>query len=313
MDWKKLGKKILFPNVLIILILTVISAVALVYVFLNHLELTIAGYLTYTISFYSLLVLTIYLCLVLPKQYQRIRQKIYDNPWGNRYMTDAAFRTRVSLHLSLGINMLYTGLNVFFYFLDYSYWFLVLAVYYTILAVMRFLLVRYAHKNGIGKNRESELRRARACSVILLNLNFVLTGAILMILYQNKGFEYQGILIYAMAAYTFYATISAVVNLFKYRKYKSPVMTTAKIITLSSALVSMLSLETAMFSQFGQDMSPQGQRLMIILTGAGISIVVITISACMIIRTSEELKQLKEERLEKEQSEIAAEEHVEEK
>ena len=90
-------------------------------------------------------------------------------------------------------------------------------------------------------------------------------------------------------------------------------MTTAKIITLSSALVSMLSLETAMFSQFGQDMSPQGQRLMIILTGAGISIVVITISACMIIRTSEELKQLKEERLEKEQSEIAAEEHVEEK
>lgn len=283
----------LFPNVLVILILTIISVIALVYVFVNGLEMTLVGYLTYTISFYSLVVLTVYLCLVFPKQYQRIRQKIYDNPWGKRYMTDMAFRTSVLLYFSLGINTLYAGLNMFFYFYYRSYWFVVLAVYYIILAVMRFLLVRYAHKNGIGKNRESELKRARGCSVILLNLNFVLTGAILMILYQDKGFEYYGILIYAMAAYTFYTTISTIVNLFKYRKYKSPVMTTAKIITLSSALVSMLSLETAMFSQFGQDMSPQGQRLMIILTGAGISAAVIGMSAYMIIKTSEELRLVK--------------------
>lgn len=308
MNWKKIGKNLIFPNVLIIIILTVISTAALIHVFMNGLETAPIAYIAYIVSFYTLTVLTIYLCLVLPKQYQRIRQKIYDNPFGNRYMTDAAFRTSVSLYTSLGINLLYTGLNVLSYFLYDSYWFLVLAVYYTILAVMRFLLVRYAHKNGIGKNRLGELKRARMCSIILLNLNFVLTGAVLMILYQNKGFEYHGILIYAMAAYTFYITISAVVNLLRYRKYKSPVMTVGKIISLSSALVSMLSLETAMFAQFGQDMSPEGQRLMIILTGAGISIVVITMSACMIIRTSEELKQIKMEEAERKQAEEASEE-----
>lgn len=308
MNWKKIGKSLLFPNILVIIILTVISAAALVHIFMNGLETAPVAYVAYMVSFYTLTVLTIYLCLVLPKQYQRIRQKIYDNPWGNRYMTDAAFRTKVSLNMSLVINLLYTGLNVLSYYFLNSYWFLVMAVYYTILAVMRFLLLRYVHKKGIGVNRLAELKRARMCSIILLNLNFVLTGAVLMIIYQNKGAEYPGILIYAMAAYTFYTTISAIINLIKYRKYKSPVMTVAKIISLSAALVSMLSLETAMFAQFGQDMSPEGRRLMIILTGAGISIVVITMSACMIIRISEELKQMKMEESERKQNEGSLEE-----
>ena len=110
-----------------------------------------------------------------------------------------------------------------------------------------------------------------------------------MILYHDKGFEYKGILIFAMAAYTFYTTIMAIVNLIRYRKYKSPVMTTTKIIALSAALVSMLSLETAMFSQFGDNMSIDNQRLMIILTGAAISITVIVMASCMIVKTSREI------------------------
>ena len=286
MDWKKL----LFPRVLIIFCFAIVSAIALVYIFINGLETSPIAYVSYVFSFYTLTVLVIYLCMVLPQRYHSIKKRIYDNPWGNRYMTDAAFRTKVSLHISLGIHLLYVGINVMLAFTNKTRWFGILAGYYLILAVMQFLLLKYAIKKEIGTDRFGELRRARMCSVILLNLNFVLSGAVLMILYQNKGFEYQGILIYAMAAYTFYTTISAIVDLVKYRKYKSPVMTTTKIIALSSALVSMLSLETAMFSQFGQGMSLEGQRLMIMLTGAGISMAVIGMSAYMIIKTSEELK-----------------------
>ena len=293
MDWKKIGKKVLFPHILIILVLTIISTAALTYVFVNGLEAAPLAYVSYMVSFYTLTVLVIYLCMVLPKQYRRIKQKIYDNPWGNRYMTDVAFRTKVSLHMSLGINLLYVGMNIVLSVVNKTRWFGILAGYYLILAVMQFLLLKYAIEEGIGTERRGELKRARMCSIILLNLNFVLSGAVLMILYQNKGFEYQGILIYAMAAYTFYSTIRAVVDLVKYRKYKSPVMTTTKIITLSSALVSMLSLETAMFSQFGQNMNPANQRLMIALTGAGISIAVIGMSAYMIIKTSQELEAAK--------------------
>ncbi len=59
---------------------------------------------------------------------------------------------------------------------------------------------------------------------------------------------------------------------------------------MDAALVSMLSLETAMFSQFGKEMSQWGQRLMIILTGAGVSAVIITMSLYSIIKNTKELK-----------------------
>ena len=295
MDWKKIAKKLLFPNVFLIIVLTFISAAALVYVFVNGLVEAPIAYFVYLLSFYTLTVFVIFLCMVLPKQYQKIKQKIYENPWGKRYMTDAGFRTHVSLYVSLGINLLYVGMNGISSIIYRTRWFAILAVYYLILAVMRFLLLKYARKSGIGSNRLGELQKARVCSVILLNLNFILTGAVLMILYQNKGYEYHGILIYAMAAYTFYITINAIVNLIRYRKYKSPVMTISKIIVLCSALVSMLSLETAMFSQFGQDMNPESRQLMIILTGAGISIAIIGMSSYMIVKTSEELQELKKQ------------------
>ena len=155
---------------------------------------------------------------------------------------------------------------------------------------MRFLLVRYVQFHGIGKERLGELKRARLCSIILLNLNFVLSGSVLMILYQNKGYEYPGILIYAMAAYTFYTTIFAIINLVKYRKYKSPVMSITKIIKMTSALFSMLFLETAMFAQFGADTSLEAKRIMIMATGAGISVAVVVMAIYMIVQTSKEIK-----------------------
>ncbi|MBQ4165296.1 MAG: hypothetical protein IJD85_03140, partial [Oscillospiraceae bacterium] len=74
----------------------------------------------------------------------------------------------------------------------------------------------------------------------------------------------------------------------------SPVMSMAKIIRMAAALVSLLSVETAMFSQFGADMSPENQRLMIALTGAGVSIVIVTMSVYSIVRNSREIKNIME-------------------
>lgn len=295
MDWKKIGKHLLFPPIWVIIVLTIISTAALILIFVNKMSESPIAYVAYVVSFYALVVLCAYFWKVFPKRYKEIKQKIYDHPIGNRYMTDAAFRTHISLYAALGVNLLYVGVNILSYFLYHSVWFIVLAVYYMILSVMRFLLVRYVRIVGIGQNRFEELKRTILCSSILLTLNFVLTGAVLMILYQDKGFDYHGMLIYVMAAYTFYITIHAIVNLVKYRQYKSPVMMTAKIIALSAALVSMLSLETAMFAQFGQDMNPRDKWLMTALTGAGISITVIVMSLYMIIRSALELKKCNKE------------------
>lgn len=293
MNWKRFLKALLFPPVWVIVILVAISAATLIYVFLIGSETSVFAYASYVIAFYTLSVASIFLYKVLPKYYNKAKQKIYDSRLGNKYLTDVQFRTHISLYSSLCINILYVAVHVLSYFLYKSMWFIVLAVYYAILATMRFLLLRYVRTVGIGNNRLGELKRTRLCSYILLTVNFALTGTVVMILYQNKGYEYHGILIYAMAAYTFYITTQAIINLVRYRKYNSPVMMTSKIIALSAALVSMLSLETAMLSEFGQDMSSEDKWLMIALTGAGVSVAVVAMSVYSIVKSSKEIKKIK--------------------
>lgn len=50
--------------------------------------------------------------VVVPKRYKAVKEMIYDNPIGNRYMNDVEFKNRVSLYCSLGVNLLYVGTNV---------------------------------------------------------------------------------------------------------------------------------------------------------------------------------------------------------
>ena len=293
MDWKKIGKKLLFPPVWLMVVLVIISAVALTLIFVKGMEESIPAYIVYVLAFYTLSVVTVFCAMVLPKQYGTIKQKIYDNPLGNRYMTDKVFRTEISLYLSLIISLLYVGINLWSWHVSRSWWFVVLAVYYVIMAVMRFLLVRYVRIHEIGTSILGEWKRSRICACILLLINLSLSGAVLMILYRNRGYDYPGVMIYVMALYTFYSTTHAVVDIVKYRKLGSPIMSTAKTVSLSAALVSMLNLETAMFAQFGANMAQQDQNLMIILTGAGISVTVVTLSVILIVRATKEIRREK--------------------
>lgn len=293
MDWKKTARKWFCLPWWAMLLLTVASAAALVLVFTRGDQEHPLTYVVYVLSFYTLTVDCVGAFLVLPGWFRQMKEKILATKFGHRYMTDAAFKTQVSLYQSLLINLAYVAVNVLSVYLYRSAWFVILAFYYSILAVMRFILVRYVRKNTIGTSFIQELKSSRICAWILLTLNLVLSGAVLMILYQNRGFHYHGVLIYVMAGYTFYITIHAVVDIVKYRKFGSPVMTTAKIISLCAALVSMLSLETAMFSQFGGDMSPENQRIMVAATGAGVSVIVVTLSVYLIVRATRQIREWK--------------------
>lgn len=290
MDWKKLGKILLYPPLWLILLLVLISAAALCAVFVMGLETSAVAYIVYVLAFYTLTTTVLFCVTVLPRQLGQFKQKVLAHPLANRCMTDKVFRAKISLSLSLFINLLYVGIHVLSWYLYQSWWFVCLAVYYGILSVMRFLLVRYVRLNDIGTNRRGELKRALSCSCIMLLLNVFLSGAVLMMLYQNRGYEYHGIMIYVMALYTFYTATHAIIELIKHRHFESPVMSCAKGISTTAALVSMLNLETAMFAEFGAQMAKQDQNLMIILTGAGISITVVAMAVYTIVRCTKEIR-----------------------
>ena len=293
MDWKKIGKKLLFPPFWLMVIFTLVSTIALTLVFVKGMEQSPPAYIVYVLAFYTLSTVSVFCAFVLPNRYKEIKRKIYDTPLGNRFMTDRVFCTNVSLSVSFVISMFYVWINLWSWHLLQSWWFMVLAVYYGIMAVMRFLLVRYVRIQKIGTSLLKEWKRSRICAYILLLINLSLSGAVLMILYQSKGYDYPGVMIYVMALYTFYAAIHSIVDIVRYRKLGSPVMSTAKIVSLSGALVSMLNLETAMFAQFGASMSPENQRIFIILTGAGVSITVVTLSVILIVNANKEIRRIK--------------------
>lgn len=289
-DWKTLCIKILFPPAWMIIILTVISTISLVAVFVNGWELSPIAYVTYVISFYTLTVMCIVCWKVIPGYYRALNERLHENIYADKYMTDVAFKTHIGLYSSLIINLIYVLVNAISGIIYDTYWFGIFAVYYGIIAVMRFLLVRYVNENPIGQNYLGELKRARLCAGILLTVNFALSAAVLMMVYSDRGFSYQGFLIYVIALYTFYITTTAIIDMLKYRKYKSPVMSITKVIKMASALFSMLFLETAMFAQFGADTSPEAKRILIMDTGAGISVAVVVMAIYMIVQTSKEIK-----------------------
>lgn len=289
MNRKKL-LKLIFPPIWTLVLLVPICAAALVYIFLNSMDSHPLAYAAYVLSFYTLSAVTARCIRDIPKHYRAAKRKVYENPVGGRYMTDFKFRTHVSLFGSLSVNLVYAAANAASGVKQGSAWFFVLAFYYAILAVMRFLLLRFVNRKGIGTDRLGELKRSELCGVILLLVNISLSCAVLMILYNGKGYEYEGVLIYVMAAYTFWAAAMAVKNLVRYRKLGSPIMTMAKIISMAAALVSMLSLETAMLSQFGGEMSEENKQIFVILTGAGVSACIIAMSVYSTVRASKEIK-----------------------
>lgn len=298
-DWKKVGRKILFPPIWVIVLLTVVCTVALLAIFANGWEMSLLAYVSYVLSFYTLTVVCIFAWKLLPGCYRTMNSRMHGNKYIDRYLTDAAFKTKIGLYRSLVINLLYVAMNAISGIVYRTYWFGIFAVYYGIIAVMRFLLVRYVGKNPIRDNYFGELKRARLCAAILLTVNLALSGAVLMMVYFDRGFQYQGFLIYVIAMYTFYVTVTAIIDLVKYRKYKSPVMSITKVIKMASALFSMLFLETAMFAQFGAETSVETKRIMIMLTGAGISVVVVFMAIYMILQTSKEIKICNENREER--------------
>ncbi|MBS5725534.1 MAG: hypothetical protein KHW59_07135 [Clostridiales bacterium] len=224
-------------------------------------------------------------------------KKIRGTALGGRLLGDAIFRSELTLHGGLLINLLYAALNLFSGIRYRSTWFVALAFYYALLSAMRAVLVRYVHRKPVGQDILAEFRRYRACGIILLLMNQALVGIIVYMVTQDRGFSYPGLLIYAMAMYAFYITISAIINVIKHRSHKSPVMSAAKAVSLTAALVSMLSLETAMLARFGSD-ETEFRRMMLGASGGIVCAFVLAMAIYMIVRSTKQLKKTQNNNLE---------------
>lgn len=215
--------------------------------------------------------------------------KIHGTALGERFFGDVRSRTELSLYGGMFINFAYIGIKLFSGIYYRSVWFISLAAYYVLLAIMRFILL-HKGKNSAVMTMEIELKRYRLCGIMLLLMSQALAGIVIFMVRQNRGFHYPGILIYAMAAYSFYSVITAVVSLVKFRKHGSSLLSAAKVINLVAAMVSILSLETAMLAQFGGDDDPMFRKAMTAATGIAVCVTVIAMAIYMLWKSERELK-----------------------
>ena len=292
MDWKKLGKALLFPHIAIMILLVPIATVLLVgsMVFIGT-ESPIA-IVSYVIAAYTLTVW----CFKIPYLINFFKTFKNENKYARRWQDDTRLRVNVSLYGSLAWNALYGLFQLWLGFYHHTFWFYSLGAYYICLGVMRFFLARHTTRYAPGERMQTELKKYRACGIVFLVMNLALALIIFFMVYWNRTFEHHMITTIAMAAYTFTALTTAIINVIKYRKYNSPVFSASKAISLAAALVSMLTLESTMLTTFGDGtMTVVAQKWMLGATGGVVSLLIVATAIYMIAVGTKKLKELKTE------------------
>lgn len=264
--FKKLLKAILIPHWVVLLLLVPISMALLICSFWVMSPEDMVSIVPYVLSFYTLMIL----CIRIPRIVRQLRKFLQENRHVLRYQTDVRLRMNLSLFSSLVLNAGYAvfqfGLGIY----HASVWFYAMTCYYALLAGMRLMLVGHVKKYGPGEKRLEELKKYCFCGVLLLLMTLSLFVIILYIVWQNRTFRHHEITTIAMAVFTFTSLTMAIFQAIQYRKYDSPVYSAAKAISLSSSAVSMLTLETAMLTVFGNDSSELFKRIMLAATGAAV-------------------------------------------
>lgn len=279
--------KILFPHVSFIVLLVPISAALLIYSFLSRNAGDTVKYLSYLLSAYSLTIS----CAKLPALFRLIRTVKQKNRYLNLYWNDAALRVTLSLYSSLTLNVTYSLMQFGLGLYNRSVWFYALSLYYFLLAVMRFFLLKGVRKDRKETDLYLEYRSYRFRGILLLFINMALSVITFYMVKQNRGFSYHYIMTIAMAAHTFFSFTTAIVNLIRYKKYNNPIISASKIINFAAALVSMLSLETAMLNAFGGENEAIFKKTMTACTGIVVCAVILSMSVYMIVRSTKQLYQ----------------------
>ncbi len=219
-------------------------------------------------------------------------RKLQANDHAARYLDDAFFRTQINLYLGTAANVLYIFVKFFSGVVLHSGWLIAFAVYYVALTGLRVSLVLYVRRNEWKNDMRAEYRRYRLVGLLMLGYNMVLVGILSRMIGHDEAYTYPGILIYAIAAYTFYAVILAIVSMARLRRRGSPVVSAVKAVNLAAAIVSMLSLEAAMLLHFGEEGDAVFRHAMLGISGLVIFLFLLGMSAYMIINSSIKLKQL---------------------
>lgn len=231
--------------------------------------------------------------------FRKMFRKVVDkSKLAERLYKDYRYRALFSTVFAFLLNLLYAAGNGIYAKRTHSAWLGTLSAYYLFLCMIRFLVIRqefcFAKEHIEGKRkRAAEWNVFRNAGILLSFITLVLGGAVVLLLHEEGGKVYSGYLIFAVAAYTFYKITISVINMIKVRRMKSPLLLTIRNIGYADALVSILFLQTAMFTAFS-DGKKINKQLMNEMTGGAVCAMILLIGIFMVRKAAKERKNLEE-------------------
>ncbi len=225
-------------------------------------------------------------------------------PWlmkfevARRFTSDFGYKTLLMAICSLSASLFFavTKLGTAVYI--GSWWLCAFAAYYIILA-----LLRIYNLNGIRvKSKKEDIllhehSTRRNTGFILLVLTAVFYTLVNFMYFDGEGLSYPRYMIYVAALYTFTRFGFAIKNFIKAKKNDSPLTASLREISGADALVSVVSLQSAMFYSFateGEDTNTANA-----ITGLCVCALILALALYIIISSNKRIKKLQEEKNDK--------------
>ena len=206
------------------------------------------------------------------------------------YLDDPIYRTKLNLYAATTLNLIYAIIKLLSGILYRSDWLVAFGLYFLVLTGLRLSLASYFRGKSLGTDLMAEYRRIRLTGILLILMNLVLIVIVIRMIAHNESNEYAGVLIYAMAAYAFYAVIFAVMNILRARGHESPVYYAVRVVDLTAAMTAMLSLTAALIARFGEN--GPFRRTMLAICGAAVCGIILWMSMSLICRSTKRLHAL---------------------
>lgn len=227
----------------------------------------------------------------------RIKEFLYKYKYVEKYLTDDIFQTQTMLLASLAMNIAAATFKFVMGVWFGSKWLVTVSIYFLTLSAMRLLLLNRERKSKKLETPEHkrlyDLKGYRACGYMVLFMNMIVGRMIVQMLVDNEGYDYPGLMLYLIGLFAIANFANAIYNVKKYWHIYNPMISAAKRLSFSTALVLLYTLQTSALARFGNN-HEQLRRLLNSISGAAVELVLFTMAILMIVRSNQEMHKLKE-------------------
>lgn len=278
-------KRLLALPVSLVLLMSVICAVGLVWIFLRGLEAQLLAYCLYPVSAYCLVAL----CLKLPSAVRDGRDWLFRHQKLAALLKNTELRFRLGLYFEQFVNFAYGIFKIVSGVVIGSAWIGCDGIYNMAQALIQ--LFQILRRKNAG-TLEQQWKTYRFCGVLVLLMHLTLTGIVFQMINWNRAEEQGEIMVIATAAFAFYKFISSFADIVRDRKHPRPVDSSIRMMELSQAIFAIFSLQASMFHTFGTGES--WEHLFNIITGCTVCMLIVSMGIYMIRRGNREIKKLQE-------------------